>query len=106
MTSLMFHKHIMQSVLSSSLPTGTANERVTADITPDDVLQIAREAGLAISRKQAARFLRDDAHAHRMWKQMIEAGRQYIAESLEAEWVNESFAFCEAPKNRAEEYDA
>ena len=96
----------MQTVLSSPLPTGTANERVTADITPEDVLQIAREAGLSISRKQAAQFLHNDAHAHRMWKQMMEAGRQYIAESLECEWLSESLPLYDSPKKRAEEYDA
>jgi hypothetical protein len=96
----------MESALSSSSPIHGANERVTADITPEDVLQIAREAGLVISRKQAASFLHNDSHAHRMWKQMVEAGRQYIAESLEAEWVNDRFPAYQSPKSRAEEYDA
>jgi riboflavin biosynthesis pyrimidine reductase len=79
---------------------------VSADITTEDVLQIAREAGLTVDRKQAARFLRDDAHAHRMWKLMMEAGRQYIAESLEAEWVNESFPLSASKNRSSEEYDA
>jgi len=73
------------------------------------VLRIAREVGMPVSTKEAERFLRDGARAHRMWKHMVEAGRQYIAESLEAErkdiWWSEIAGEpgdCPAP----EEYDA
>ena len=82
-------------------------ERVTAEITTSDVLRIAREVGMPVSTKEAQLFLRDGSRAHRMWKQMVEAGRQYIAETLESErgdlWSSEtSGAAGEAP----EEYDA
>lgn len=63
----------------------TDTERVTAEITTSDVLRIAREVGLPVSVKEAEIFLRDGARAHRMWKQMVDAGRQYIAEALETE---------------------
>jgi hypothetical protein len=85
----------------------TDSERVTAEITTSDVLRIAREVGMPVSAKEAERFLRDGARAHRMWKQMVEAGRQYIAESLEAErqdiWWSEIKG---DPADDSEEYDA
>jgi hypothetical protein len=85
----------------------TETERVTAEITTRDVLRIAREVGMPVSAKEAELFLRDGARAHRMWKQMIEAGRQYIAETLEAErrdlWWSE---IAGEPGDGLEEYDA
>jgi len=85
----------------------TDTERVTAEITTSDVLRIAREVGMPVSPKEAQLFLRDGSRAHRMWKQMIEAGRQYIAESLEAErkdiWWSENSG--DAGES-SEEYDA
>ena len=85
----------------------TDTERVTAEITTSDVLRIAREVGMPVSPKEAQLFLRDGSRAHRMWKQMIEAGRQYIAESLEAErkdiWWSE---IAGDPGEYLEEYDA
>ena len=82
-------------------------QRVTAEITTNDVLRIAREVGVPVSTREAERFLKDGARAHRMWKQMIEAGRQYIAESLEAErreiWWSEISG---DPEDGREEYDA
>ena len=85
----------------------TDSQRVTAEITTSDVLRIAREVGMPVSTKEAERFLRDGARAHRMWKHMVEAGRQYIAESLEAErrdmWWSE---IAGEPGDGPEEYDA
>jgi len=85
----------------------TDTERVTAEITTSDVLRIAREVGMPVSTKEAERFLRDGARAHRMWKHMVEAGRQYIAESLEAErqdmWWGE---IAGEPGEEPQEYDA
>jgi len=82
-------------------------QRVTAEITTSDVLRVAREVGMPVSAKEAERFLNDGARAHRMWKHMIEAGRQYIAESLEAErkdiWWSEISG--DAGES-SEEYDA
>jgi hypothetical protein len=85
----------------------TDSERVTAEITTSDVLRVAREVGMPVSAKEAERFLRDGARAHRMWKQMIEAGRQYIAESLEAERCNLWWSEISVePRDGPEEYDA
>ncbi|HVP51787.1 MAG TPA: hypothetical protein VMT05_06750 [Terriglobales bacterium] len=85
----------------------TDTGRVTAEITTSDVLRIAREVGMPVSAKEAERFLRDGARAHGMWKHMVEAGRQYIAETLEAErqdlWWSEISG---APGEGPEEYDA
>ena len=85
----------------------TDSERVTAEITTSDVLRVAGEVGVPVSTKEAELFLRDGARAHRMWKHMIEAGRQYIAEALEAErqdiwWGHIS----DEPGDGEEEYDA
>jgi len=86
---------------------GNDTERVTAEITTSDVLRIAREVGMPVSTKEAQLFLRDGSRAHRMWKQMVEAGRQYIAETLEAErcdmWWSEISG---NPSDETEEYDA
>jgi hypothetical protein len=85
----------------------TDTERVTAEITTSDVLRIAREVGMPVSTREAELFLRDGARAHRMWKHMVEAGRQYIAETLETErcdmWWSEING---APDDGPEEYDA
>ncbi|HYN15382.1 MAG TPA: hypothetical protein VES66_06300 [Terriglobales bacterium] len=85
----------------------TDTERVTAEITTSDVLRIAREVGMPVSTREAELFLRDGARAHRMWKHMVEAGRQYIAETLETErcdmWWSEING---APGDGPEEYDA
>jgi len=85
----------------------TDTERVTAEITTSDVLRIAREVGMPVSTREAELFLRDGARAHRMWKQMVEAGRQYIAETLESErsgmWWSEING---SPNEGPEEYDA
>jgi len=85
----------------------TDSERVTAEITTSDVLRIAREVGMPVSAKEAQLFLRDGSRAHRMWKQMVEAGRQYIAETLESErcdlWWSEISG---SPGEEPEEYDA
>ena len=85
----------------------TDSERVTAEITTSDVLRIAREVGMPVSTKEAQLFLRDGSRAHRMWKQMIEAGRQYIAESLETERQNIWWSEISGdPTECPEEYDA
>ena len=85
----------------------TDTERVTAEINTSDVLRIAREVGMPVSTREAELFLRDGARAHRMWKQMVEAGRQYIAETLESErsgmWWSEING---SPNEGPEEYDA
>jgi hypothetical protein len=76
---------IVERGVEPMLSIETDSERVTAEITTMDVLRIAREVGMPVSAKEAELFLRDGARAHRMWKHMIEAGRQYIAEALETE---------------------
>ena len=85
----------------------TDTERVTAEITTKDVLRIAREVGMPVSAREAELFLRDSTRAHRMWKHMVEAGRQYIAETLENErcdmWWSE---ISSSPGDGTEEYDA
>jgi hypothetical protein len=60
------------------------NDSVTAEITTRDVVNLGYKLGLPVSSKEASSLLRDGALAHAMWKHMMEAGKQYIAESLEA----------------------
>jgi len=84
------------------------SEKVTAEITTEDVLRVAREVGLPVSPSEAAHLLKDGALAHATWKHMMEAGRQFIAESLEAQrlnvWWNE---ITPGPdKHYPQEYDA
>ncbi|MGC2322287.1 MAG: hypothetical protein WA463_06615, partial [Terriglobales bacterium] len=82
----------------------TDTERVTAEITSNDVLRIAREVGMPVSAREAEQFLRDGARAHRMWKQMMEAGRQYIAETLEAERRDLWWSEISEPGDSLQEY--
>jgi hypothetical protein len=98
---------IVERGVEPMLSIETDSERVTAEITTMDVLRIAREVGMPVSAKEAELFLRDGARAHRMWKHMIEAGRQYIAEALETErqdiwWSEISGQAADIPQ----EYDA
>ena len=58
--------------------------KVTAEISATDVMQLASEVGMPITPEEAADLLRNEIRARGMWKHMIEAGRDYIAASLEA----------------------
>lgn len=78
-------------------------DKVTVEITADDVMMIALELGQPVSPAQAAEFLRDGERAHRMWKQMVEAARQYVASSLGAEQSRTWWSFTVESKK---EYDA
>ena len=57
--------------------------KVTAEISATDVMQLASEVGMPITPEEAADLLRNEVRARGMWKHMIEAGRDYIAASLE-----------------------
>lgn len=78
-------------------------DKVTVEITADDVMMIALELGQPVSPAQAVEFLRDGERAHRMWKQMVEAARQYVAASLGAEQSRTWWSFT-VESNK--EYDA
>ena len=57
-------------------------DRVIAEITLPHLLRLANEHGCSITRDQAAVFLNQEGHAYEMWKQMMQAGEEFIASSL------------------------
>lgn len=57
-------------------------ERVVVEITPFHLMQLANEHGRSVSRGQAIAFLNEEEHAQQMWKQMMQAGLDFIAGSL------------------------
>ena len=57
-------------------------DRVLAEITLPHLLRLANERGCSVSREQAAAFLNQEGHAYEMWKQMMQAGEEFLASSL------------------------
>jgi len=57
--------------------------KVTAEISATDVMQLASEVGMPITPEEAAELLRNEFRARGMWNHMIQAGKDYIAASLE-----------------------
>jgi hypothetical protein len=55
---------------------------VMAEITLSHLLRLANEHGCSVSREQALAFLNQQGHAFEMWKQMMQAGEDFIARSL------------------------
>ena len=53
-----------------------------AEITLSHLLRLANEHHCFVSRKQALKFLNQQGHAFEMWKQMMQAGEDFIARSL------------------------
>ena len=57
--------------------------KVTAEISATDVMQLASEVGMPITPEEAADLLRNEVRARGMWNHMMQAGKDYIAASLE-----------------------
>ena len=57
-------------------------DRVMAEITLSHVLRLATEQDSPLSREQALAFLNQEGRAFEMWKQMMQAGEEFIARSL------------------------
>lgn len=57
-------------------------DRVMAEITLSHLLRLANEHGCSVSREQALAFLNQQGRAFEMWKQMMQAGEDFIARSL------------------------
>ena len=53
-----------------------------AEITLSHLLRLATEQGCPVSREQALAFLNQEGRAFEMWKQMMQAGEEFIARSL------------------------
>jgi len=57
-------------------------DRVMAEITLSYLLRLANKNGCPVSREQALVFLNQQGFAHEMWRQMMQAGEDFIARSL------------------------
>ena len=53
-----------------------------AEITISYVLRLASEQSCSVSREQARVFLNEEGRAYEMWKNMMQAGEEFIASSL------------------------
>lgn len=61
-------------------------EKVVAEITLAHLLQLAREAGHAITEEEALVFLNHHGRAYAMWKEMMHAGENYIKGALKSQY--------------------
>lgn len=57
-------------------------EKVVAEITLAHLMQLALENGHSLTQDEAIAFLNQDGRAYAMWKQMMQAGEEYIKSSL------------------------
>jgi hypothetical protein len=55
---------------------------VIAEITLSHLLRLANEHRCFVSREQALKFFNQQGNAFEMWKQMMQAGEDFIARSL------------------------
>jgi hypothetical protein len=55
---------------------------VMAEISLSHLLRLANEHGCSVRREQALAFLNQQGRAFEMWKQMMQAGEDFIARSL------------------------
>ena len=63
-------------------------DRVIAEITLSHLLRLANEHGCSVSREQAFTFLNKDGRAFEMWKQMMQAGEDFLVRSLLGQCTN------------------
>jgi 6-phosphogluconate dehydrogenase len=80
--------------------------KVTAEISATDVMQLASEVGMPITPEEAAELLRHEVRARGMWNHMIQAGRDYIAASLESRRHRAWWELSCHQDNAEERYDA
>jgi hypothetical protein len=57
-------------------------ERVIAEITLSHLMRLGNEQGCPVSREQALAFLNQEGRAFEMWKHMMQAAEEFIADSL------------------------
>lgn len=63
-------------------------DRVIAEITLSHMLRLANEQGCSVSREEAFTFLNKDGRAFEMWKQMMQAGEDFIVRRLLGQCTN------------------
>lgn len=78
----MEHFDLPQTMGSNSMKQKKDRDRVVAEITLPHLLRLANEHGCAVSREQALAFFNQQGRAFEMWKQMMQAGENFIARSL------------------------
>jgi hypothetical protein len=57
-------------------------ERVIAEITFSYLMRLGSEQDCPVSREQALAFLNQEGRAFEMWKHMMQAAEEFIADSL------------------------
>jgi len=57
-------------------------EKVVAEITTANLMQVMQEQGRCLDHQQAVNFLNEDGRAYGMWKEMMYAGENYIKSEL------------------------
>jgi hypothetical protein len=60
-------------------------EKVNAEITAAHLIQFAREVGTGMTQEDAIAFLNRNGRAYDMWKHMMQAGEDYIKQTLQRE---------------------
>ena len=58
-------------------------EKVTAEITLAHIQHIAAETGSNLSAAQVAAFFNEKGRAQNMWTYMMQAGEEFVRQSLE-----------------------
>jgi hypothetical protein len=60
-------------------------QKVNAEITAAHLIQFAREIGTVMTQEEAVTFLNGQGRAYAMWKHMMQAGEEYIKDTLQRE---------------------
>jgi len=67
-----------------------SRERVIAEITLSHLLRLGNEQGHPVSRQQALEFLNQEGQAFEMWKHMMQAAEEFIAQRLLSSFTPDS----------------
>jgi hypothetical protein len=74
-------------------------EKVNAEITAAHLIQFARELGAGMTQEEAIAFLNRNGRAYDMWKHMMQAGEEYIKQTLKRDSpASPRLQACENPR--------
>ena len=76
-------------------------QKVVAEMTAAHLQQFAREMGASLSGPDALVFLNEHGRAYEMWKQMMQAGEEYIKKSFKESYAAPISRACGAGRSRA-----
>ena len=76
-------------------------QKVVAEMTAAHLEQFAREIGAPLNGADALVFLNEHGRAYEMWKQMMQAGEEYIKKSLKESYAAPISRACSAGRSRA-----